>query len=422
MGSNDHADALGRALGRQTGGTLLSAGLSSGTNFAVVVLASALLDARSFGIFSLILMLALFGSTVVNSFTGQVCLTYTEEAEAGSVSRDKVLASSAFMSWIMGFVGLLVGGVGLLITDDPHLWLFVGIGLLIAVPAATIHSVVRYVAFAQRRAIEAVWLDLIWLTATAIGIVLLVLIGEEVGHVWLIIVWALGAIIAVVVRERSFPVPSLGRTRSWFVRHRRFGSSLAYNSGANIAAQRTVALVVAGFIGLAEVGGLRLAETIFGVCTVFFSAARARAIPALSPSNVAGGVRRQWIRRISLGLVLVPSGLYIALVTSQRVLGAFIDDETWKLTQPILLPVALTAIASALIQGPLIGLRIASAARKIVYARTLQSLAILVGGIVGVVTGDVVGAAWGLAFGNACGAGMWWIAYYRSPDRDVQTN
>lgn len=398
---------------RQGLAALTSSAVSSATNAAMTLGAAALLTTRDFGAFSLVVMVALLAANITNGFTGEVRLSLP--ATLGTGGRDitrEVLGTSVFVSTALGVLSALVAAVVAATWLGGLDWAVVA-GLGVSIPATSIHATARSVAFATREADVALRLDLGWALVVVTGLAIAFTFEVAATSLGMVAVWSAGAGGALAASKyrpaiaASKPIDA----RSWLADHWRLGASLAYNTGIAQATLQAVALAVGALVGLAALGGLRLAQTLLGVATVVFSAARARLLPSLVDLPAARMTRVLLIT--SMGLALVPALTMVGLVAGTDLLSSALGAQTWTTARSVLLPTTVLFVGSAMSQGPMMGLRVGGAARSIVAGRTFGAMAATACGLAGVLRGGLEGAAWGLAAGLATGAAVWWWLYLR---------
>lgn len=390
--------------------TAVSSAMSSATNALTSVIAAALLTGVDFGAFSLTLLLAVITGTAINSLTGEAYLS----AHADGVSRAGPMAATLILAIL---IALCVAPVAWIISSSVSaivLW-----GLVIAMVPVSVHAAARSSCFATGRFGVAVALDAVWLLITIGGLVYLAISDGDLTPNHVTIVWALGALIALLAT--GFIDKEILDARSafeWTRTYGKLGGSLAFGSLIEAGSRGAMASLVGSSAGYVALGALRLMETLFGLCTVFFTAARARAIPLLSGDR--NKVQRSTLLKLSIVLSAVPLTAYLMVLIGSPVAKRFVEDELWTTALQLALPVAVAYLGSALVQPAFIVLRVTRHAGALARCRTIQSLLTLVTGYAGLRFAGVHGAAWGVAIGQVVGATVWWVSVTWSRRRDFR--
>lgn len=381
--------------------TAISSATSSGTNALTSIIAAALLTGTDFGAFSLTLLLAVVASTAINSLTGEAYLS----AHVDGVARAGPLGATFFLATA---VALVVASATLALpssgTTTTVVW-----GLVIAVVPVSIHAAARSTCFAASRFRSAVALDVVWLVGTLGGLGYLAFSNETLSPNQITVTWAAGALLALAFTG------FLGRDAldaraafDWTRTYGALGGGLAFGSLIEAGSRGAIASLVGSSAGYLALGALRLMETLFGLCTVFFAAARSRVIPALSKSR--GEVQRSTLTKLSILLGAIPLTAYILVLVGSPIAERFVGTELWTIAIQLALPVAVAYLGSALVQPAFIALRVTRRAGALVRCRTIQSLLTFVAGYAGLRLAGVHGAAWGVAAGQVLGATVWWVS------------
>ncbi|MGH9223209.1 MAG: hypothetical protein ACRD2W_05370, partial [Acidimicrobiales bacterium] len=172
--------------------------------------------------------------------------------------------------------------------------------------------------------------------------------------------------------------------------------------------------------GLAAVGAVRVAQTIFGPINVLYAGIYLTLVPEGArhardnPARVSRSMRR------ASGVLLVTAALATAAALALPAgAGRSLFGDTWAAARPVLLPMGLTLCGSAVMAGALAGLRSLAAARLTLRTRVATIPLTLAGPLAGAFVADEVGFATGLAIGTWLAAALWWSAFKTALSRSV---
>lgn len=385
--------------------TLGSAGLSSITNAGLLLVTAGLLGAKEYGELALAITLVLLLSVIFNAVTGEVAVSLPPGREDYAGAFSLVATTTAAVALLSGLSSLLYWWF-----VDDSMWRVL-LMVAICLPGITLHGLVRSISFARRDSGRAFLLDAGWLGSSTALFSLLLANPSAINSVTAATAWSLGSYISLIAspERRYIGALSWSGARAWLREWGRLGSSLAYGALVDTGARSLVLLLLGGRVGVSELGALRFAQTIFGMSTVFFSAARNRAIPAFAARARLSGRDFSKLGAVSLILCVVPLLTLGLLFLLAPWLSRSIDVELWRLAAPLMLAVSVATLGSALSQGAIIGLRGLRRAAALAVGRTAQGICVLGGGTIGLLFGDLIGAAWGLAVGSSVSAAVWWV-------------
>jgi O-antigen/teichoic acid export membrane protein len=320
-------------------------------------------------------------------------------------SNDHETASAFTASLVLGVTaagslaasGLLVGGHvrTALLAISP--W----------VAALLVQDLARAVLFRDRRGRFAAAADGIWLAAVVASAPLAV--ASEQDKV-VIACWGVGGVISA-----AFCVLALGQTferlRSslqwWRRRARPLGQWLALGGVIFTACFSATILALSAILGVAALGGLRAAQTVFGPMTLV---APALALPGL-PAIVRARARHDGTASQA---VLGITGLALAIVVLYVAVASFFADDLLALAfgsafagfDDLLLPVAATQLFAAAGVGLVLVLKAQGRGAALVAAWSAGAAVTLVLACIFAAVGGAVGAAWGFAAGSAAEAAL----------------
>lgn len=256
--------------------SILDQGVSSVTNFGVVIVAAIALPSHDFGLFSVVYILTGLVVGGVQAIIGQeLVLTRGSRDLIMRRCREAVL-----------FAATLGGGVG--VAFIAFSWLFADLrdSLVVAsagLPFLLVQDTLRYCASLLHKVKWAVISDLLWLaasTASILGIHFLLRLDGPGVYVaaWVIPGGLTGIVLLPLLRDRSLPRPSLRR----FCSRSYIGYRFAWEFLALRASSQVLVLLLGAIAGVGVTGAFRGATTLFGPLTVLILATTSFGAPIVS--------------------------------------------------------------------------------------------------------------------------------------------
>jgi len=378
--------------------------LSSVTNVAITVFAASALEPTAFGGFALAFAfyLALVGMARSLATEPLLIRPGASDGEALRAAVGAMAALGLAAAAVCGCVGLISGGT----VGRP---LLAGAAFL---PLLFVQDGWRYGAFASGRPPRALVVDVVWLGVQIPGVALL-LVSDSREPAAFMAVWAAsGAVSAVVGAVQSGLLPSITRGVRWLRANSDLGGPFLAEFLAAGAAVYAGLWLLGLVSGLAAVGAVRVAQTIFGPINVLYAGIYLTLVP--EGARQAKGDRAQVNRsmqRISAVLLATSAVATVAALAIPGGVGEGLFGDTWDLARPVLLPMGLTLCGSAVMAGALAGLRSLAAARLTLRTRVATIPLTLVGPVLGALVADEVGFTAGLALGTWAAAALWWSAF-----------
>ncbi|MGH3730780.1 MAG: hypothetical protein ACRDTU_18800, partial [Micromonosporaceae bacterium] len=377
---------------------------NAGSNAVNGLVAGILLGPSAYGRYVAAIGVAFITVAVARSFVGEVMLTHTARAR-GEDYRGQVrdaTAASLSVGAVAVALGIAIWLAGFELMSDL-LW------LVPFLPAALLADAGRYALLSQRRPQRSMLI-----TGVALLVQLSVVVGlvsaDAVRPSTLLVAWGLGTTVgAVVALSLGYVNPFLGRPRNWV---RSTGHLSTWFTASAILAQLqnwVVLYFVGGFLGHADLGGLRMLQMLVLMPVQnFIWALGGMIVPGYSHfSSEVDVVRiRRRTRMLLLGfaavgvllLALVPVGEWL-LAT---LLPAYADFGI------LIWPIALQA-GLYLAQSPLnAALRGMQRARYTFLQYAVFAGVTLPASLIGALIGGVLGVAYGMVVGAAVG----WCAAY----------
>jgi O-antigen/teichoic acid export membrane protein len=390
--------------------------VSSLTNFAVGIYVVRALGAVQFGAFSLAYVTYGF---VLNASRGlstdplMVRFSGTDlpswrRAVAGSTGTATVVGLT-LGAFVLAAAAVLSGTTGAA---------FLALGLTL--PGLLLQDSWRYSFFALGRGGQAFLNDTIWALTLLPGLALLHVTGHA-DVFWFVFTWGITATIAAAVgpwQARVIPRPD--RTWDWVSHHRDLGPRYLAQGTSQSAAVQLRAYGVGLVLGLAALGSVQAAATLFGPMTILFLGMSLVTIPE------AARILRRSPRRLPLFCLVITGGLsmtalawgIVLLVAVPRGLGSWLLGPIWRATYPLVLPQMLFVIGQGIGFGEGTGLGALGAARRSLRQAIVASILFLIGSVVGAVAGGAAGTVWGAAVSQWISAAYgWW--QLREAQRDA---
>lgn len=397
---------------RRVGVGVVDQVLSSTSNFITTVVAARYLDTNAFGAFALAIVAYTMNLLIVRALCAEAILVRPGATDAERRARAASAVGAAV--WVGVVLGLLYVGAGFFLDKTVRGSLMV-LGVL--TPGLLAQDTMRYVSFAQGRPRSAVINDGFWLVSQVVVLVTLLQL-DLFGPARLVAGWGLVGIAAGLVQmwvDRV--VPALGEGFAWVRTNRdlsvRYLADMVSGQGASLIAS----YVLAGVAGVAAVGAIRGAQTLFGPVNIVL----------LGSTMVLVPEGRRIAERSSRKLLVMCTGaaaLFAAVAAVVTVAFLAVPDDvgirvlgsTWMGAQGVIVPVGLAAVAGGVVAGALSGLRSIAAADALLRTRLLTTPAALVLPI----GGAVLGGAQGLAYGVALS--VWWnvVWFWRTFQRALR--
>jgi hypothetical protein len=273
----------------------------------------------------------------------------------------------------------------------------------------------RFSFFASRRASAAFLNDAIWT-----GLFVALFFGAEAfGNLsvpLIILAWGTAGLVASAVGcIQSGLIPRVSLTVQWLKDSRDLGPRLAIESLALTGTWQAAFFLLGGIIGLAGLGSVKAAYTLFGPLNVLFFGITMLGIPEAA-RLVASAPGRLIERTTTTAALLVTISMVwtAVLLFLPPSVGRLFIGSLWPASSKLLMPMGLFMVGTGLQVGALVSLRGLGATRHSLGAALISSpltLAIIAGGAA---VYGVSGAAWGLAAGSFLFAALTWAAFDRA--------
>ncbi len=383
--------------------------LSSGSNFLVLLLGARYLNSRGFGAFSLVMLSYTLTLGIVRALCSEALLVRAGAVGDGYRSRVRSAVSATF--WVGIGAGCLFMTVALLSSGSTARCFAV---LAVAIPGLLIQDNLRFAAFARAQPRAALLSDLFWLVGL---IVVMVVLRFTITFTapWLMFAFVLPGVLAGVGQatiERSLPVVSQGV--GWITRNGDLSWRYALDFMTGIGASQIASYVLVGVSGVAALGSLRGAQTLFGPVNIVLSGVNTVLVPEWrhAVARSKSSLIRMCVLASSVLAIgsLALLGFLLMLTPSQ---GQMILGITWNGASTILVPVGVAAAAGGLLAGASAGLRSLQAAPRILRIRMIIVPTTILLPTIGAIVGDASGIAWGIAVSVCWNVGWYWWGFLR---------
>ena len=384
-----------RPTASRLGWGVIDQGVSSLTNFAVVLTVARVLGAEQLGAFSLAYVTYGFALNVSRSLATDPLIVRFSNANQAAWRR--ATASCTGTAIVTGLVcGSLTVGAGFFLSGTSR-EAFFGLGLML--PALLLQDSWRFAFFALGEGKRALINDTVW----GIALIPALLVVIRTGHknvFWLLIAWGAGAAVAAAVGPwQARVMPRVSDTWHWLSQHRDLGPRyIVENASGNVSSQGTT-YGLSVILGLSTVGYLQAESTLLGPCTVILFGV-SLAVVAEASRILHRSPHRFVIFCISISigmsLVCLCYGLAIEIALPLGV-GHLVLPAIWRPTYPLILPATFVLLGSSAAAGAGAGLHALGAAKRSMAVGLITSIAYLVSSI----TGGLVDGAIGTLFFSA---------------------
>ncbi len=384
--------------------------LSSGSNFIALLFGARYLDASEFGRFSL----ALLSYTVVLGIARALCsesLLVRPGEHAGERRRRSGLATGS-ACWVGIGAGMAFGAAAAFSSGSLVLSLLI---LAAVMPGLLVQDTLRYAAFSRSEPGAALASDSIWFVGQVACFMGLIARGHTTPAAMLL-AWSMPGVFAGLVQAmHEHTVPVVQHGIRWILGNRDLSIRYAmdYLTGAGAAQVGAYCLVVVA--GVAAIGSIRGAQTLFGPANVLVTGITIVLVPegrrAVQRSTRSLTVLCVGATALFAAGAAVMFAVYLALTPDQ---GRVLLGSTWRSARAVIVPIGIAAVAGGMVAGAIAGLRSLSAARELLRIRLLTIPTTLALPIGGAVLSDARGLAWGIAASVLWNVVWYWAGYLRA--------
>jgi O-antigen/teichoic acid export membrane protein len=379
--------------------------LSSVTNFALSILVARNVSAGEFGAFTLAFATYLIFLTISRSLTTEPLTIRYSTATTDDWRRGVAAATGSAV--VLGVAaGAVIAVVGLVMGGSVGSVLVV-VGLTL--PGLLLQDAWRFAFFAAKRGGSALANDLVW----AVVLFAVLVVAAQLTTLTAttsVLIWSGGAAVAAafgVAQSRVLPRPGLAL--HWWREHWDLVPRLTTEAIVLSGAQPLTLFVVGGVAGLAATGAVRAGQVLMNALHVLSHGLQLSAVP--EATRLGARSTRSLLRfclLISGGIAVVAAGWTTVLLLLPDQWGEALLGDTWSDARTVVLPLGVVAMTRGFQAGGLIGLRARAATRRSLWARSVSSALLLVGGVGGALIDSATGAAWGMAVAAVIGTIGWW--------------
>jgi hypothetical protein len=287
--------------------------------------------------------------------------------------------------------------------------------LAVAIPGLLVQDTLRYAAFARGEPRAALESDAMWFVGMVALLVVLIARGEPSAPA-LLVAFAIPGVLAGAVqatRERSRPAIAGGP--HWISRHRDLSVRYLLDFLSGAGAAQFAAYVLVAVAGVAAVGSIRGAQTIFGPVNILLTGASIVLVPE---GRHAAQRSKRSLTKVCLlasasfaAVAATMLGIYLALSPAD---GRLLLGSTWESARTLVLPVGLASIAGGVLAGPMAGLRSLSAAKALLRIRFIILPTTIALPVIGAIGWEAEGLAYGIAVSVWWNVGWYWRGYVRA--------
>ena len=379
--------------------------LSAFTNTAMAILVARNVDAQAFGSFAVALLIFSLTVGVVRAMVAwPLAIRHSQvTGEERRITTRAALGTSVALAVPVSAALFVAGGL----LHDQLGRTLAAMGLVL--PMLIVQDSCRYAFFTWGRPELATLNDFIWTVGQFSASALLILTGH-VTPAWLVLAWGFGASLAATVGCVQLRVrPAVRRAKAWLIEHKEMTGYYLSEYLVSQGAFQGGVLIIAGSMGVGNLGSLRAAQTLVGPLGIISTASSTFGIPEVSrlprlPRRtlaLAGGA--------SLAMFLTSVAYTCFLLLIPDSLGSALFGDTWAGAETVLLAVAAASVIGGLRLGPVIfvyGRGLAKRSFRLVVVLAVASLTFMAAGAW---LDGVVGMAWGMALAQLCVAPLWFV-------------
>lgn len=386
---------------------IVDQGLSSVSNFLIVIAAARLLAAVEFGAFSVMFVAYAIVLGAYQAFIGQELVLATG-SRCYLAGRAIAACRAAAATSVPISIAILIWAA----LDAEVRGPLIVLAALLSVLA--VHETVRFAAALLHATQLAVLIDAIWVVIIAVLIALtwFGMFGTPTATL-VALVWAVAGVLSLLpvlmfvpaARRLDLHIPARRILERDYLGHRFFGEFFAVR-----ATSQGLTIVLGALAGITATGALRGVSTLFGPLTVLLSAVVAFTIPILRRFDPR--VRDRWTFALAGALALVSAALMLLLLLLPPEVGRLLLGATWDGARPLLLPIGVQAIALSISTVSVIALRMIDP-KATLAIRLVGALVVVVLFFAGFAIEGVLGSVWGLCAAAIIQAMLLGIQYLR---------
>lgn len=369
--------------------------LSSASNFLlliVVIRSSSATEAGAFGLaYATFFLLLMLGRAV--SGDPMNVRHVSLGADAWRCSASRALGVSLCASLVLAVCLAAVAWA----TAGP---LSASLAVLAAgLPGLLLQDTLRLCHFAAGDARSACMNDT-WFLGIQIGLFAGLLTWASPSPVALLLAWgAAGTAAGSIGLVRSRLMPNVRSTRAWLGEHRDLIVPFAADYMTNRGAEQGASVATSTFGGLAALGAVTSARTIFAPATTVQTGLNAYLLPEIARLRIEGRARE--VRSRMWALVWVSSALMLCTGAAAALVPPSVGDavlgENWRHADAVLLEMTVFSTANAMAFSAWLTMRGLGEAVAVFRLRAVFGVQFVLGTALGAHVAGAEGAIWGMS-------------------------
>jgi O-antigen/teichoic acid export membrane protein len=394
---------------------LLDQGCSSATNFGLTVVAARSLGPDGLGSvyigFTAYLVAAGLQWALIRDplMVSSAALAAEERRRATRAATTATLALAGGIAMVTAMVGLVL---------PPGL----GRGLLLFAPwivPALLHDLFRSALFRDQRGAQGARNTAAWLAVMAVGLGL----TWDLRSAWAVVAsWGLGAVAGAALglaNTHAWPERPSAAWHWWREHAWRLARWLGGESVLAAAHAQLMTLLLAGVLGVAELGGLRAAQSLFAFMTLVGPALATVGLPAIARTLEESVVAARGLAtRMSALAVIVVTAYLVAIASFRGEVMVLVFGRQFESFANLVIPLGVMQLLAGASIGFTLFLKAHSEGRTLFWMHVTHGISTIAfcGGLA--LYAGVQGAAWGFALAAVVGAGIATLAAFRvaAPD------
>jgi len=382
--------------------TVADQGVSSASNLLLSVAIASASSATQYGVFALLYAVywVLLGAVRASALEPLLITKYS------GIQKLRPDLAALRLAVAVGTAAALLGLGLVLLGVLESAW----VPLVLAFPILLAQDAFRYLCFLADRPKGALTLDGIWLAVTALGLVVVTVLGER-GTTEVLIAWAGGAFVSVALGPRLAHLRRGSYSFREVARHLRpLSAPLLGEYAVNASATQLVIFLIPVLSASSLLGAFKAAQVANGPLNVVFAATDVVVLPLVARATSEGSARG--ILRISLATSVVLGGLAAAygavLFLLPEQVGQALFGESWGDGAGLAVVVSAQMALIGLTHGAVLALRGSGRGRTTFLIRVLTLPLNLVPTLWLTAVHGAGGLALGLLLTSALNFFLWW--------------
>lgn len=378
-------------------------GLSSGTNFLLMLVTVRSVDVEQFGAFSLVYLLYMLVLPVARS-TGTMPYTISQ-AHVPPAQAVRAAAASVHYAFTLG----VVAGAGSLILAflGPRTTASSFTVLACFFPLLLVQDAVRGILFFRSKYISATVNDTVWAVVMFLALAPALTLGWE-SSVAFFAAWGLGGCAAGIYGLLQLRVNiRLVSPVAWWRLHGDLAGPLFLNMAFAMLPAQLTYLLMPLVSSVTELGAIRAAYVLFGFLSVVYLTTSMISLPyasRLQPQRM-----RRFTLRLSSALALIAIGWGLLLMLIPASIGREIIGPAWDTTTTVRALLAISLVAEGFTVGPSTALAALQLPDRITRVRFVTAPLTLISGLALAGLWGAEGVALAFALGYTATAAWAWL-------------